>query len=132
VIERLPRGYDEMLGHGFARGVELSGGEWQRLALARAFVRDAELIILDEPTSAMDPWAEAEWLSRFRQLAIDKTVLLITHRFTSARHADTIHVIVDGRIEESGSHEELVAAGGKYARSWNAQVRDVAPRQSPD
>jgi ABC-type nitrate/sulfonate/bicarbonate transport system ATPase subunit len=87
-IHRLPNSYENLLGHWFDKGVELSVGEWQRLALARAFVRQAPIVILDEPTSAMDPWAEADWLRHFRELAAGRTALLITHRFTTAMLAD--------------------------------------------
>jgi ATP-binding cassette subfamily B protein len=120
-IRRLPDGYENMLGHWFDKGVELSVGEWQRLALARAFVRQAPILILDEPTSAMDPWAEADWLRRFRALATGRTAVLITHRFTTAMLADQIHVIEEGRVLESGSHKELIARGGRYAVWWSAQ-----------
>ena len=119
-VARLPRGYDSLLGRMFAEGAELSTGEWQRLALARAFLRRAPLIVLDEPTSAMDPWAEAEWLKRFRDLAKGRTALIITHRFTTAMFADLIHVMEAGRITESGSHTELLALGGRYAGGWSA------------
>ncbi len=120
-IGRLPEGYENPLGHWFDKGVELSVGEWQRLALARAFLRDAPIVILDEPTSAMDPWAEADWLRRFRDLASGRTTLLITHRFTTAMLADQIHVMDEGRVLESGSHEELIAQGGRYAVWRSAQ-----------
>jgi ATP-binding cassette subfamily B protein len=120
-IGRLPEGYDTLLGKWFAGGTELSVGEWQRLALARAFLRQAPLLLLDEPTSALDPWAEGDWLQRFRLLAAGRTVVLITHRLTTALQADTIHVVSDGRVVESGSHAELLAAGGGYARAWAAQ-----------
>ena len=118
-IQRLPAGYDNMLGYWFEKGAELSVGEWQRVALARAFLREAPIILLDEPTSAMDPWAEADWLRRFRALAAGRTAILITHRFTTAMLADEIHVMEDGRILESGSHAELIARGGRYAE-WGA------------
>jgi len=120
-IRRLPNGYENLLGHWFDKGVELSVGEWQRLALARAFVRQAPIVILDEPTSAMDPWAEADWLRRFRDLAAGRTAVLITHRFTTAMLADQIHVMDEGRVLESGSHKELIARGGRYAEWWSAQ-----------
>jgi ATP-binding cassette subfamily B protein len=120
-IARLPQGYDNLLGRAFAEGAELSTGEWQRLALARAFLRCAPLIVLDEPTSAMDPWAEADWLRRFRRLSAGRTALIITHRFTTAMFADVIHVMDDGRILESGSHLELIVRGGRYAAGWTAQ-----------
>lgn len=121
-ISRLPRGYEAVLGKWFG-GAELSGGEWQRLALARAFLRSADLIILDEPTSAMDSWAEADWLARFRQLVAGRTALIITHRFTTALQADMIHVMDRGRIIESGTHRELIAAKGHYEESWSRQMR---------
>lgn len=126
-ILRLPDTYSAVLGKWFG-GAELSGGEWQRLALARAFLRQAQLIILDEPTSSMDSWAEADWLGRFRKLVADRTALIITHRFTTAMQADIIHVMDRGRVIESGSHEELLAAGGRYALSWTQQMRgSVSP-----
>ena len=123
-ISRLPRGYEAVLGKWFG-GAELSGGEWQRLALARAFLRNADFIILDEPTSAMDSWAEADWLLRFRQLVAGRTALIITHRFTTALQADVIHVMDQGRIIESGSHEELLAEKGRYEESWTRQIRQT-------
>ena len=122
-VAHLPLGYDTLLGKWFAGGTELSAGEWQRLALARAFLRQAPILLLDEPTSALDSWAEADWHERFRRLASGRTVLIITHRFTTAMRADIIHVMVEGRVAESGSHQELVARGGLYARSWAGQMR---------
>ena len=103
----------------------MSVGEWQRVALARAYLRQAPIMILDEPTSAMDPWAESDWLRRFRRLAQDRTSIIITHRFTTAMYADVIHVMDNGHIIESGSHEELLALGGRYARSWQDQMRSA-------
>lgn len=120
-IRRLPDGYENLLGHWFEKGVELSVGEWQRLALARAFLRQAPIIVLDEPTAAMDPWAEAEWLRHFRGLAAGRTAILITHRFTTAMLADQVHVMEEGRVLESGSHSELIERGGRYAAWWSAQ-----------
>jgi ATP-binding cassette, subfamily B, bacterial len=123
-VRRLPEGFDTMLGRRFRDdGAELSVGEWQRLALARAFLRRSAILVLDEPTSAMDPWAESEWLERFRRLAAGRTVLIITHRFTTAMFADVIHVMDTGRIVESGNHEELLLAGGRYADAWAKQRR---------
>ena len=122
LIARLPNGYDTTLGTAFGDGIDLSGGEWQRIALARAFLRQAPIIILDEPTSFMDSWAEADWLERFRDLVRGRTVLIITHRFTTAKYADIIHVMQDGQVIQSGSHDELVAGDGLYARSWARQM----------
>lgn len=121
-IHKLPQRYDTLLGKWFAEGTELSGGEWQRLALARAFLRQAPVIMLDEPTSSMDSWSEADWFDRLRELAHGRTTLLITHRFTIAMRADVIHVLDDGQIVESGSHAELLALGGRYAESWQTQM----------
>ena len=121
-ITKLPKGYDSMLGKWFPNGNDLSGGQWQRLALARSFFRKAQLIILDEPTSAMDPWAEFDWLERFRKLAENRTAVVITHRFTLAMRADIIHVMRAGKIVESGSHDELLALNGLYAESWKTQM----------
>jgi ATP-binding cassette subfamily B protein len=112
-----------MLGKWFVAGVELSGGEWQRINMARAYVRRAPIILLDEPTSFMDSWAETDWFERFRGLADGRTAILITHRFTIAMRADIIHVMHEGQIVESGSHQQLLAADGLYAQSWMAQMR---------
>ncbi|MGW8169151.1 MAG: ABC transporter ATP-binding protein [Sulfurovaceae bacterium] len=122
-IEQLEKSYDTLLGRWFG-GVELSGGEWQRIALARAFMRDVKLIILDEPTSALDSWAEIDWLTRFRTLCQDKTALVITHRFTTARHADMIYVMDEGKVVEAGTHDELLEQGGSYASSWHEQTKE--------
>jgi ATP-binding cassette subfamily B protein len=122
IIRILPSGYNQLLGRWFENGTELSAGEWQRIALARAFLRQAPILVLDEPTSAMDPWAESDWLRRFRQLAAGRTTVVITHRFSAARIADVIHVMSDGRVIERGSHDELISAGGRYAQGWTAQA----------
>ena len=122
-ITRLPKGYDTMLGKWLATGVELSGGEWQRIAMARAYVRRSPIIILDEPTSFMDSWAEAEWFKRFRALTENRTAVIITHRFTIAMRADVIYVMNKGEIVESGTHHELLNQEGLYAQSWTAQMR---------
>jgi ATP-binding cassette, subfamily B, bacterial len=126
IVDRLPLSYQSPLGKMFLEGAELSTGEWQRMALARAFLRSAPILILDEPTSAMDPWAEAEWLDRFRAIAGGRTAILITHRLTTAMRADEIHVISGGRVAESGRHEDLLARGGLYARSWAREARQGA------
>jgi ATP-binding cassette, subfamily B, bacterial len=126
IIAGLPEGYASILGKWFAGGTELSVGEWQRIALARAFLRQSPIIILDEPTSALDPWAEADWLLRFRQLAVGRTAIIITHRFTTAMHADIIHVMEHGRIVEAGSHHDLLDRDGLYADSWKRQM-NAAP-----
>lgn len=136
-IDRLSSGYDTILGRWFTNGAELSVGEWQRISLARAFYRDASIILLDEPTSAMDSWAEAAWMARFRTLVEDRTAILITHRFTTAMRADVIHVMDQGRIVEQGNHEDLLRQEGLYARSWSSQMnqaslRDGAPRVGAD
>ena len=122
IVARLPQKEQTLLGRWFAGGTELSVGEWQRIALARAFLRRAPVIILDEPTSALDPWAEADWLERFRKLAAGRTSIIITHRFTTAMHADVIHVMDRGRIVESGSHQRLLEQSGLYAESWSRQI----------
>ena len=96
--------------------------EWRRLALARTLLRKAPLLILDEPTSAMDAWAEGEWLEKLARRPAGQTVLLITHRFTTAMRADVIHVMERGRIVESGAHHELASRHGPYARSWRRQT----------
>lgn len=124
-LDRLPSGFQTILGRWFSTGSELSGGEWQRVALARAFYRRAPLVILDEPTSFMDSWAENAWLDRFERLVKGRTALVITHRFTTAMRADVIHVMDQGRIVESGSHAELLALGGRYASSWQTQMRQA-------
>ncbi len=124
VVEKFPKRYEQMLSHSFSEGDEISVGEWQRIALARAIFRDAPLILLDEPTSAMDPWAEADWLKKFVRRARGKTSLIITHRFTTAMRADLIYVMKNGEIIESGTHSELVSSGGNYAASWREQIKD--------
>lgn len=122
LINGLPWQYQAQLGRWFEGSRDLSGGEWQRIALARAFWRRSPIIILDEPTGSMDSWSEMDWLKRFRKLAKNRTALIIAHRFTTAMQADIIHVMDKGRIIESGSHEELVRLGGRYAASWKEQI----------
>jgi ATP-binding cassette subfamily B protein len=121
-LARLPEGRETFLGKSFGMGTELSVGEWQRIALARAFLRQAPILLLDEPTSALDPWAESNWLIRFRRLAQQRTAVIITHRLTTAMHADVIYVVQEGRVVESGAHEDLLALDGLYAESWERQI----------
>lgn len=124
-IEHLPQGYDTLLGKWFKGGKELSGGQWQRIALARAFLReDAQLLVLDEPTSAMDANAEEEVFKRFRNLIGDRSALLITHRLATVKMADRIYVMHQGKIIESGTHDRLMALGGTYAHLFETQAKN--------
>jgi ATP-binding cassette subfamily B protein len=123
LIARLPRGYDTVLGGQFEDGVELSVGEWQKVALARAFFRDAQLVILDEPTSSMSARAEFEVFQAIRGLLDGRSALLVSHRFSTVRMADRICVLEQGRIVEQGTHEELVRLGGTYAGMYELQAR---------
>ncbi|MEX0699215.1 MAG: ABC transporter ATP-binding protein [Acidimicrobiia bacterium] len=122
MIEKLPGGYETLLGPEFLGGVDLSTGQWQRLALARAFFRNAPFVILDEPTASLDARAEHELFERIRSLLSGRTVLLISHRFSSVRTADRIYVLHEGRVVEDGTHQELVAAGGRYAEMFSLQA----------
>lgn len=122
VIAELPNGFDTMLGRWFEKGHELSGGQWQKIALARAFMRDSEVLVLDEPTSALDAAREYEIFQRFLELTEGKIAVLISHRFSTVRMADRIAVIENGTIGELGSHEELLALNGTYARLFNMQA----------
>jgi ATP-binding cassette subfamily B protein len=122
LLARLPRGYRQMLGRRFEGGVELSGGEWQKVALARAYMRDAQVLILDEPTSALDARAEYEVFRRFADLMRDRMAVIISHRFSTVRMADRILVLDSGRVAEEGSHDELVARGGLYADLFALQA----------
>lgn len=123
VIRGLPHGYETILGKRFEEGEELSIGEWQKVALARAFMREAQIIALDEPTSSMDAKAEYEVFQRFRQLVVGRTAILISHRFSTVRMADRIYVLKQGRIIEGGTHDELVRAEGTYARLFELQAQ---------
>ncbi|MFA4965264.1 MAG: ABC transporter ATP-binding protein [Thermoleophilia bacterium] len=123
VIGELGRGYDSMLGKWFEEGEELSIGEWQKVALARAFVRDAEILVFDEPTSALDPVSEWHAFEHIRALARGRAVILISHRFSTVRNADRIHIVERGHIVESGTHAELLALDGSYARMYEVQAR---------
>ncbi|MHB8508242.1 MAG: ABC transporter ATP-binding protein [Candidatus Dormibacteria bacterium] len=122
VIEKLPRGYDTMLGKWFDEGVNLSGGEWQKVALARAFMRDARILILDEPTAALDAQAEFELFQRLRALTRERTAIFISHRFSTVRQADRILVLEDGHLVEQGSHHELMSLDGRYSRLFRLQA----------
>ncbi|AFZ11455.1 Xenobiotic-transporting ATPase [Crinalium epipsammum PCC 9333] len=124
VIQSLPQGYETLLGTWFKGGEELSGGQWQKIALARAFLRDAQLVVLDEPTSAMDAKAEAEVFEKFRDLMRDRSALLITHRLSTVKMADRIYVIHQGEIVENGTHDQLMALQGTYAHLFETQARN--------
>ena len=122
VISRLPKRYEQLLGRRFEGGVDLSGGEWQKMALARAYLRDAQMLILDEPTAALDARSEYEVFQHFAELQRGKTALLISHRFSTVRMADRILVLEDGRIAEQGSHKDLIRLGGRYAGMFELQA----------
>jgi ATP-binding cassette subfamily B protein len=122
LLPRLPHGYQQMLGRRFAEGVDLSGGEWQKVALARAYLREAQVLVLDEPTAALDARAEYEVFERFSELVAGRMALLISHRFSTVRMADRIVVLRGGTVEEEGTHEELVARGGLYAELFEMQA----------
>ncbi|MEI7556856.1 ABC transporter ATP-binding protein [Candidatus Chlorohelix sp.] len=122
VIDKLPKGYESMLGRWFTEGTQLSGGEWQKIALARAFIRDARILVLDEPTSSLDAQAEYEVFASFRELTEGKTAIFISHRFSTVRLADRIFVLENGEIIENGSHHELMILDGRYAELFNLQA----------
>ena len=122
VIRKLPKGYDHPIGKRFRNGVDLSGGEWQKIAIARAYMRDAQLLILDEPTAALDARSEFEVFERFKELSAGKTAVLISHRFSTVRMADRILVLKEGQVVELGSHRELLTRGGLYAELFNLQA----------
>ena len=122
VIDKLPDGYQQMIGRWFKHGTNLSGGEWQKIAIARAYMRDAQLLILDEPTAALDARAEHEVFRRFVELTYDKCAVLISHRFSTVRMADRIVVLHEGKLLEHGTHEELLAAKGQYSELFQLQA----------
>jgi ATP-binding cassette subfamily B protein len=122
VIAQLPLGYQQMLGRRFENGVDLSAGQWQKIALARAYMRDAQVLILDEPTASLDARAEYEVFLRFADLTRGRMAVLISHRFSTVRMADRILVLADGAIIEQGSHRQLVALGGRYAELFELQA----------
>jgi ATP-binding cassette subfamily B protein len=122
VIARLPGRYGQMIGKRFRNGVELSGGEWQKVAISRAYMREAQVLILDEPTAALDARSEFEVFQRFKELSDGKTTVLISHRFSSVRMADRILVLADGKVEAAGTHEELMSQSGRYAELFELQA----------
>src|SRR5688572_14542528 len=122
LIASLPQGYDQPIGRRFKTGVDLSGGQWQKIAIARAYMRDAQVMILDEPTAALDARSEFEVFQRFKELSSERTAVLISHRFSSVRMADRILVLNEGRLEASGTHEQLLAQGGRYAELFELQA----------
>ena len=125
LVERLPEGYDSLLGKWFVEGTEISLGEWKRICLARTFFRRAPIVLLDEPTAGMDSWTEAKWIEGFCQDSAGRTAVIVTHRFTTAMRADLIYVMQHGQIVESGSHDQLLAKNGEYAQSWRQQMRET-------
>ena len=122
VVASLPNGYDQVIGRRFRSGVDLSGGQWQKIAIARAYMRDAQVMILDEPTAALDARSEFEVFQRFKELSSGRTAVLISHRFSSVRMADRILVLAEGRLEASGTHEQLLAQRGRYAELFELQA----------
>jgi ATP-binding cassette subfamily B protein len=122
VIEGLPKGYAQLLGRRFEGGVDLSGGEWQKVALARAYLREAQFLILDEPTASLDAVSEYEVFQSFAELTQNKMALLISHRFSTVRMADRIVVLENGKIAEEGDHDQLVALAGKYSEMFELQA----------
>ena len=122
LVEGLPRGYETALGKWFGKGTQLSGGEWQKVALARSFMRTAPVLVLDEPTSALDAQAEHDLFARLRSLAEGRTAVFISHRFSTVRKADRIFLFHEGRLAEEGTHAELMRLAGRYAELFNLQA----------
>jgi ATP-binding cassette subfamily B protein len=122
VIRSLPQGYETILGKWFEEGEELSIGQWQKIALARAFLREAQILILDEPTSALSASAEFEIFKQYHQLTKDRTAILISHRLSTVRMVDTIYVLENGRIVEHGHHDDLIRRGGSYAQLFEREA----------
>ncbi len=122
VARRLAGGYEQQIGRRFEGGVELSGGEWQKVALARAYLRDAQVLILDEPTAALDARAEFEVFERFAELTHGKMAVIISHRFSTVRMAQHIVVLTQGQVVEQGTHAQLLARDGLYAELFNLQA----------
>ena len=131
VIDTLPNGWGTLLSKYFAGGHELSGGQWQRIAVARGLFRDAPVLIWDEPTAPLDPAAEYSVYESLRAVSRGRTVILITHRLASVRHVDRICLVDAGKIAEQGSHAELLAAGGRYAKLYELQSRMYRPDDNP-
>lgn len=134
-VMRLPAGYDTVLGRTLSDGAELSLGQWQKIALARTLVRDAQVVLLDEPTSSLDPAAEFDFFESFRRMVAGRSALIVSHRFSTVRLADRIYVLASGRVAEQGTHDELVERGGLYAELFRRQAsyyvdRDPAPEPS--
>ena len=122
IAQAVGGGYEQMFGRRFEGGVDLSGGEWQKIALARAYLRDAQLLMLDEPTAALDARSEYEVFQRFAELTTGKMALFISHRFSTVRMADRIIVLENGKIAEEGTHEKLTRMGGRYAEMFELQA----------
>ena len=131
-VKGLPEGYGNMLGRWFAGGRQLSGGQWQRLALARLYFRDGSVLVFDEPTAALDANAEHEVVEALRQGARGRLTVIISHRFSTVRTADQIVVLEDGTVTEQGSHESLLAQGGRYAQMFRLQARGYLEGYAPN
>ena len=131
LVRRLPGGYDTVLGREFDAGTDLSEGQWQRVAIARAFFRDAPIVVLDEPTAALDARAEHDLFARIRALLRGRTVVLVSHRFSTVRTADRIVVLHRGRVTETGTHDELMARGGTYAELFTLQAAAYQATDQP-